>query len=116
MSHSDYEPSDGTFWHHPGQVAAQDLLHEGAGHLPRLLLLDGVRGAAGVRHGELHRQADQAEPAAVGGVQQARVRAGQGDAGAGRGRGPAPHHHQQYRVELETKVHPKVRNHREGPY
>ena len=54
------------------QLPPQDLLHEGPRHLPRLLLLHGVWGPAGVRHRHLQQQEDQDEPEEVGGVPEER--------------------------------------------
>ena len=50
------------------QLPPQDLLHEGARHLPSRLLLHGLRGPAGVRHGQLRRQEDQDQDQETRGV------------------------------------------------
>ena len=52
---------------HLPQFSAKDLVHEVAGCVSRRVLPAGVRRAAGIRHGQLQRQEDQAQHAAVGG-------------------------------------------------
>ena len=52
---------------HLPQLSAKDLVHEVPGCVPWGVLPPGVRRLAGVRHGQLQRQEDQTQHAAVGG-------------------------------------------------
>ena len=52
---------------HLPQLSAKDLVHEVPGCVSRGVLPPGVRRLAGVRHGQLQRQEDQTQHAAVGG-------------------------------------------------